>query len=198
MDSHVGQLFTTRLSWNAYQSNIPKLQVWSTMTTTVCEDFLNMGMLPLEKCTKHTRSGPLLTVEMSKKCTPLRREAHVEVKMYNTHHVRITFGSWDVEKVHAVVARSTFRSQNVQNTRGSDHFWRFRMFKKCMPLWREARFEVKMFKTLGVRTTFGGSDVASLHYTTLHYTTLHYTTLQDITLQYTTLHYTTLQYTPLH
>ena len=33
------------------------------------------------KCTKHTRSGPLLEVEMSKKCTPLWREAHLEVKM---------------------------------------------------------------------------------------------------------------------
>ena len=32
------------------------------------------------KCTKHTRSG-LLAVEMSKKCTPLWHEAHVEVKM---------------------------------------------------------------------------------------------------------------------
>ena len=31
------------------------------------------------KCTKHTRSGPLLEVEMSKKCTPLWREAHFEV-----------------------------------------------------------------------------------------------------------------------
>ena len=68
------------------------------------------------KCTKHTRSGPLLAVEMSKKCTPLWRETHFEVKMYKTHHARTTFGSWDVEKVHAVVARSTFRSQNVQNT----------------------------------------------------------------------------------
>ena len=29
------------------------------------------------------------------------------------------------EKLHAVVARSTFPSQNVQNTRGSDHFWNF-------------------------------------------------------------------------
>ena len=28
------------------------------------------------KCTKHTRPGPLLEVEMSKKCTPLLREAH--------------------------------------------------------------------------------------------------------------------------
>ena len=33
---------------------------------------------------------------------------------YKTHHVRTTFGSCDVEKVHAVVARSTFPSQNVQ------------------------------------------------------------------------------------
>ena len=93
-------------------------------------------------------------------------------------------------KVHAVVARSTFPSQNVQNTPWSDHFWKFRcrksarrcgakhiskskctkhtnvgplleveMLKKCTPLWREAHFQVKMLKTLGVRTTFGGSDV---------------------------------------
>ena len=111
------------------------------------------------KCTKHTMVGPLLEVAMSKKCTPLWREAHFEVKMYKTHHVqttfgscdvekvhavvarstfpsenvhgRTTFGSCDVEKVHAVVARSTFRSQNVQNTRGSDHFWRFRCRKSA-------------------------------------------------------------------
>ena len=36
------------------------------------------------KCTKHTRFGPLLEVAMSKKCTPLWREAHLEVKMYKT------------------------------------------------------------------------------------------------------------------
>ena len=63
------------------------------------------------KCTKHTRVGPLLLVEMSKKCTPLRREAHFEVKMIKTPGVWTTFGGWDVEKVHAVVARSTFGSQ---------------------------------------------------------------------------------------
>ena len=81
-------------------------------------------------------------------------------------------------KLHAVVARSTFPSQNVQNTRGSDHFWKLRcrksarrcgakhiskskctkhlssgpllevaMSKKCTPLWREAHFQVKMYKT---------------------------------------------------
>ena len=32
------------------------------------------------KCTKHTMVGPLLEVEMSKKCTPLWREAHFQVK----------------------------------------------------------------------------------------------------------------------
>ena len=83
------------------------------------------------KCTKHTRSGPLLEVEMSKKCTPLWREAHFEVNMHKTHQVRTTFGSWDVEKVHAVVARSTFRSQNAQNTPGPDHFWKLRCRKSA-------------------------------------------------------------------
>ena len=119
------------------------------------------------------------------------------------------------EKLHAVVARSTFPSQNVQdtpcsdhfwklrclksarrcgaklwsqnvqNTPGSDHFWKLRcrksarccgakhiskskrtrhtrfgplleaaMSKKCTPLWCEARFEVKMYKTHQDRTTF--------------------------------------------
>ena len=112
------------------------------------------------KCTKHTSSGPLLEVEVSKKCTPLWREAHFEVKMLKTPGVRTTFGGSDVEKVHAVVARRTFRSKNVQNTRGSDHFWRFR-----------CRF-------------------ASIYYTTGHYTTLHSSTLHYTKLHYTTLHYT--------
>ena len=124
----------------------------------------------------------------------LWREAHLEVKMYKAHQVRTTFGSWDVEKVHAVVARSTLRSQNVQNTPFSDHFWQSRcrksarrcgakhiskskctkhlsvgpllevaMSKKCTPLWREAHFEVKMYKTHHSRTTFGIWDVEKVH-----------------------------------
>ena len=185
-----------------------------------------------------------------KNCTPLWHEAHFQVKMYKAHHGRTTFGSCDV----AVVARSTFRSQNVQSTRGSDHFWKFRcrksarrcgakhiskskctkhlssgplleveMSKKCTPLWREAHFEVKMYKTLHVRATFGSSDVEKVHtplwreahfevkmYKTLgvrttfggsdvasplRFTTLHYVTLHHTPLYYTTLHYTTLHNT---
>ena len=129
-----------------------------------------------------------------KNCTPLWREAHFQVKMYKTPQHRTTFGSWDVEKVHAVVARSTFRSQNVQSTPGSDHFWKLRcrksarrcgakhiskskctkhtrfgplleveMSKKCTPLWREAHYQVKMYKTHQVRTTFGSCDVEKVH-----------------------------------
>ena len=43
------------------------------------------------KCTKHTMLGPFLEVEMSKKCTPLSREAHFQLKMVKTPHVRTTF-----------------------------------------------------------------------------------------------------------
>ena len=195
---------------------------------------------------------------MSEKCTPLWREAHFQVKMYKAPQRRTTFGGSDVEKVHAVVARSTFSSQNVKNTPRSDHFWKFRcrksarrcgvkhiskpkctkhtilgplleveMSKKCTPLWREAHFQVKMLKTLHVRATFGGSDVASrcrrkglctlskcakregfVAFSTTTTTTLHYTTLPSTTLHYITLHYTpqhynynyttTLHYTPLN
>ena len=67
------------------------------------------------KGTKHRSVGPLLEVAMSKKCTPLWREAHFEVKMYKTPHARTTFGGSDVEKVHVVVARSTFRSQKCKS-----------------------------------------------------------------------------------
>ena len=88
-------------------------------------------LISKSKCTKHTMLGPLLEVAMSKKCTLLWREAHFQVKMYKAHQRRTTFGSCDVEKVHAVVARSTFPSQNVQNTPCSDHFWKLRCRKSA-------------------------------------------------------------------
>ena len=66
-----------------------------------------------------------------KRCTPLWREARLEVKMYKTDQRRSTFGSWDVKKVHAVLARSTCPSQNVQNTPCSEHFWKLRCQKSA-------------------------------------------------------------------
>ena len=78
------------------------------------------------KGTKHTRFGPLLEVEMSKKCTPLWREAHFQVKSVKNWRSRTTFGGSDVEKVS----------------------------KKCTPLWHEAHFEVKSVKKLRVLSLF--------------------------------------------
>ena len=96
---------------------------------------------------------------------------------YKTHQLRTTFGSCDVEKVHAVVARSTFRSQNVQNTPAPDRFWKLRCRKsarrcgvkhisksKCT---KHTRFgpllEVEMSKncTVVARNTFRSQNVKS-------------------------------------
>ena len=160
---------------------------------------------------------------MSKKCMPLWREAHFEVKMHKTHHGRTTFGSWDVEKVHAVVARSTFPSQNVKNTRGSDHFWKLRCRKsahrcgakhisksKCEkhqgfgPL-----LEVQMsLRVPGARDCApcqkwakreGFVSFSTTTTTTPHCTPIHYTTLQlQLHLHYILLHYTPLRSTALN
>ena len=46
------------------------------------------------KCTKDTRFGPLLEVKMMKKCTPLWREAHVEVKILKCTKVSISDHLW--------------------------------------------------------------------------------------------------------
>ena len=82
------------------------------------------------KCIKHRMLGPTLEVPMSKNRTPLWREAHFSVKMHKTRQSRNNFGSFDPEKLHAAVARSTFGSQNAQNTTLSGHFLKFRCPKK--------------------------------------------------------------------
>ena len=56
-----------------------------------------------------------------KNWTPLWRKACFQVKMCKTPQLRTIFGSSAVEKWHAIVARSTFPSQNVQNTPCSEH-----------------------------------------------------------------------------
>ena len=56
---------------------------------------------------------------------------HISKSKCTKHHVRTTFGRSDVKKVHAVVTRSTFRSENVQSTTCSRHFWKFRCGKRA-------------------------------------------------------------------
>ena len=157
---------------------------------------------------------------MSKNWTPLWREAHFQVKMYKTSHSRTTFGSCDVEKTHAVVARSTFRSQNVQNKPFSDRFWKLRCRKSARRCGAKhiskstctkhhmfaPLLEVQMSKKctplwreahfeVKMLKKIGSGPLLevqmSLRFISLHYTTLHYTTLPSTTLHYITLHYAT-------
>ena len=109
-------------------------------------------------------------------------EVHFEFKMLQMHHSRSTFGSWDVEKVHGVVAWSNFWSQNAQNTTcsDSDHFWKLwcrKSARRCGAEHNvkskrrkhtilggcEAHFEVKMLKAPQLRSTFGCWDVGKVN-----------------------------------
>ena len=81
------------------------------------------------KCTKHDGFGALLSVQMSKNCTPLWRKAHLKVKMLKNCSLRSTFWRSAVEKLPDAVAKRTFASQNVQNMTGLEHFCLFRCRK---------------------------------------------------------------------
>ena len=70
---------------------------------------VSQSIFPKLKSTKHTSFGALFEVKMSNKCTLSCREAHFKVKMCKTYHSQSTFGSWAIEKVHAVVARTHFK-----------------------------------------------------------------------------------------
>ena len=106
------------------------------------------------KCTKQTMFGPLLKVAMSIKCTPLWREAHFQVKMYKTNHVRTTFKSCHVDQMHAIVARSIFPNQNVQKRPFSDHFWKLRCGKSARHCGAKHNFKSKCTKHTGFGPLF--------------------------------------------
>ena len=113
------------------------------------------------KCTKHTMVGPLLEVAMSKKCTPLWREAHFEVKMLQN-----TSGFGPLLEVAMSKSARPCGAKRISKSKCTKHrsvgpLLEVAMSKKCTALWREAHFQVKMLKTPGIRTTFKGSDVAS-------------------------------------
>ena len=104
------------------------------------------------KCTKHHMLGPLLEVEMSKKCTRLWREAHLKSKC--TKHTNVgpllevpmskkctplwREAHFQVKMYKTHHSRTTFGGSDVE-----------KVSKKCTPLWREAHFEVKSVKNWG-------------------------------------------------
>ena len=108
------------------------------------------------KCTKHLSAGAILQVAIRKNGTRLWREAHLKVKMRKTPHSRGHFGSCDGEKCHAPVARSTFASQNAQNTTWADPFWTFRCSKMARRCGAKHICKSKCGKTEGYGPLFGG------------------------------------------
>ena len=88
---------------------------------------------------------------------------HISKSKCTKHHLRTTFGSCDVEKVHAVVARSTFRSQNVQNTPWSEHFWKLRCRKRARRCGAKHISQSKCTKHTRSGPLFGSCDVEKVH-----------------------------------
>ena len=143
-----------------------------------------------------------------KNCTPLWYEAHFEVKSVKKLAVSDHFWKLRCRK-NARRCGAKYISKSKQT---KHHMFasllEVPILKKCTPLWREANFQIKIYKTPHVHATFGGSDIASLRfaslnyiildYIPLHYTTVHYTTLHNTITTTTQLHSTTLHYTPLH
>ena len=118
------------------------------------------------------------------------------------------------EQMQAVVVRSTFPSQNVQNNQNitpcSDHLWKLRCRKSVRRCGLKHISKSKVEKTAGFRSTFGRSErgrrkgfctkwakregfvaASTTTTTTLHYTPLCYNYIYNYNYNYTTLHYTT-------
>ena len=106
------------------------------------------------KCTKHTRFGALFEVEMSKKCTRCRAK-HIS-KSKCTKHTRF---EWQLRCRKSAPRCGTTR---ISKSKCSKHYMfgallAVEMSKECTLPWRDARFQVEMYKTQHVRSTFGSS-----------------------------------------
>ena len=99
------------------------------------------------KCTKKTLGvRPLLEVEMLKKCTPLWREAHFQVKKHKN-----TPGADHFWKLRCRKSARRCGAKHISKSKCTKHttfgpLLEVEMSQKCTPLWREAHFELKMYK----------------------------------------------------
>ena len=103
------------------------------------------------KVSKHEGFGPLFDVQLSKKCMPLQRETHFEIKSVKNCGVRTAFGRSDVVLPGMRTGFST--------------------------LWKVS----KAWGFVAVSTTttqYSTLHHTRLHYTTRHYNTFNYITLQ--------------------
>ena len=101
------------------------------------------------KCTKYTMFGPLLEVEMSKKCAPLWHEARLKL-MASDHFWKLRCR----KGARRCGGKHTSKSKCTKHTMLGP-LLEVDVSKKCTPFWREAHFQVKMLKAPHVRTTVG-------------------------------------------
>ena len=78
-----------------------------------------------------------------KNCSPLWREAHLEVKSAKSCRSPRIFKSWGVEKVQAVVAQTLFGNWYIKKVHAR----------------RETYFEVKIIKILFFNVAYGHPDI---------------------------------------
>ena len=147
------------------------------------------------KCAKHTRFGALLEVEMSKKCTPLWREARFEVKSGKDWGFRGTFGRSDV----ALRGRHKgfCNLPKVSKTWGFCSSVSYNHYTTLHSTTLQPQLQLPLPLQLIILhyTNYITLHNTQLHcsynynynydHATLHYTTLHSTTLHSITLHYT-------------
>ena len=122
----------------------------------VSDRFLEVELLKKEK--KHTRSGALLEVEMYKKCMPLWRAAHFQVKMVKTPNARMTFG----------------RSRHDHNNYSYKYHYNYKhnyhypiqLQLKLQRTLKRQLYCVTLHKLQYATTTYSYNN----YYTTLHYT----------------------------
>ena len=133
--SHLGRWEIENCSEADFEAKRPKtsgfealldVETWRKCARLWREAHLEVSMWKSQRGSEH-----FLEVEMLKKCTALWRKPHFQVKMYTMLQPRGAFGSWDVENVQAIVARSTVSSQNVQNASAPEQFGQLRRAKNA-------------------------------------------------------------------
>ena len=86
------------------------------------------------KCTKHSMVGPLLEVEMSKKCKSLWREAHIQVKSAKNDG----YGKNQMSKsARRCGAKHMSTSERTKHTTRSFHCNMILCYEKFMRIWRK-------------------------------------------------------------
>ena len=126
----------------------------------------------IKNCTPLWREAHF-EVKMYKTRQPRTTFRSSDVEKLHAAVARSTFWSENAKKLTFSEHFLNFRCRKIARRCGEKHIFKWKctkhvrfgalfeveMLKNCTPLWREAHFEVKMYKTRQLRTAFWSSDV---------------------------------------